>query len=36
VGVTVRLKSGTGGAVGLADTSLDRAPVPALLIAATL
>ena len=35
-GVTARVKSGVGGAVGLADTSFDDAPVPALLIAATL
>src|SRR5258708_17956632 len=28
-GVTARLKSGGGGAVGLADTSFDCAPVPA-------
>jgi hypothetical protein len=37
VGVTARLKSGAGGgAVGVADRSFDCAPVPALLIAATL
>jgi hypothetical protein len=35
-GVTAKLKSCGGGAVGLADTSFDRAPVPAMLIAATL
>ena len=35
-GVTARTKSGVGGAVGVADRSLDSAPVPALLIAATL
>jgi hypothetical protein len=35
-GVTARLKSGDGGgAVGVAETSLESAPVPALLIAAT-
>jgi len=36
-GVTPMPKSGGGGgAVGVADTSFDNAPVPALLIAATL